>query len=47
MATWKVTPLWKKSIIERQEWLKDDQRLIVEIGKNIFMMNVILKLLNG
>lgn len=32
MATWKVTPLWKKSIIERQEWLKDDQRLIVETG---------------
>lgn len=32
MATWKVTPVWKKSIIERQEWLKDDQRLVVETG---------------
>jgi hypothetical protein len=32
MATWSVKPEWKKSIIERQEWVKDDQRLIVETG---------------
>jgi hypothetical protein len=33
MATWKVTPQWKKSIIERQEWMgPNDQRLIVETG---------------
>ena len=32
MATWKITPSWKKSIIERQEWIKGDERLIVETG---------------
>ena len=32
MATWKVEPAWKKSIIERQEWMKDDQRFIYETG---------------
>jgi hypothetical protein len=32
MAIWSVKPTWKKSIIERQEWIKDDNRLIVETG---------------
>lgn len=33
MATWKVTPQWKKSIIERQEWMgPNNQRFIVETG---------------
>ena len=32
MATWSVKPEWKKSIIERQEWIKDDERVIVETG---------------
>jgi len=33
MATWKVTPQWKKSIIERQEWMgPNNQRMIVETG---------------
>ncbi len=32
MAEWSVKPIWKKSIIERQEWLKGDNRLIVETG---------------
>jgi hypothetical protein len=32
MAVWSVKPTWKKSIIERQEWIKDDNRLIVETG---------------
>jgi len=32
MAEWKVTPNWKKSIIERQEWFKDGNKLIVETG---------------
>lgn len=32
MADWKVTPNWKKSVIERQEWKKGDERLIHEIG---------------
>ena len=32
MATWKVEPAWKKSIIERQEWIKGDERFIYETG---------------
>jgi hypothetical protein len=32
MVEWSVKPIWKKSIIERQEWLKGDNRLIVETG---------------
>ena len=32
MAIWSVKPQWKKSIIERQEWIKDDNRFIYEIG---------------
>jgi hypothetical protein len=32
MAEWSVKPIWKKSIIERQEWLKGDNRFIVETG---------------
>lgn len=30
MATWKVTPQWKKSIIERQFWTKDDNTFVYE-----------------
>lgn len=32
MATWKITPTWKKSVIERQYWDKDDMSLMHEIG---------------
>jgi hypothetical protein len=32
MAVWSVKPQWKKSIIERQHWSKDDDRLVVETG---------------
>lgn len=32
MAVWSVKPQWKKSIIERQEWIKDGQRFIYETG---------------
>ena len=32
MALWSVKPEWKKSIIERQEFIKGDERLIVETG---------------
>ena len=32
MAIWSVKPTWKKSIIERQEWIKGEERLIVETG---------------
>lgn len=32
MATWKVTPLWKKSIIERSYMIKDGNRLMIETG---------------
>lgn len=32
MATWKVEPTWKKSIVERQEMVKDHNILIVETG---------------
>jgi hypothetical protein len=32
MATWSVKPSIKKSIVERQEWIKGDERLIVETG---------------
>lgn len=32
MATWKVTPLWKKSIIEYTHMTKDDNELIIETG---------------
>ena len=32
MALWSVKPQWKKSIIERQEWTKDSNILIVETG---------------
>lgn len=30
MATWKVTPQWKKSIIERQFWTKDGNTFTYE-----------------
>ena len=32
MAEWNVQPTWKKSVIERQEWIKDGQRFIYETG---------------
>lgn len=32
MVTWSVTPQWKKSIIERQEWTKDGNTFIFELG---------------
>lgn len=32
MATWKVEPTWKKSIIERSFWTKDGKTIINEIG---------------
>lgn len=32
MAKWKVTPDWKKSVIERQEWTKDGNTFIYETG---------------
>lgn len=32
MATWSVKPTWKKSIIERQYFKKDDNILMVETG---------------
>jgi hypothetical protein len=32
MARWKITPTWKKSVIERQYWDKDDMSLMHEIG---------------
>ena len=32
MAVWRVTPNWKKSVIERQEWSKDGNRFIYETG---------------
>ena len=32
MATWSVKPAWKKSIIERQEMIKDGNVLIIETG---------------
>lgn len=32
MATWKVRPLWKKSIIEYNHMIKDGNELIVETG---------------
>ena len=32
MALWSIKPQWKKSIIERQEWTKDSNILIVETG---------------
>ncbi len=32
MARWRITPTWKKSIIERQYWHKDHQTITHEIG---------------
>lgn len=32
MALWNIEPSWKKSIIERQEWIKDGQKFIYETG---------------
>lgn len=32
MATWKLSPEWKKSAVERQFWYKDDKCIIREEG---------------
>jgi hypothetical protein len=32
MATWKITPIMKKSITERQEWFKNGETILHEIG---------------
>ena len=32
MATWKVEPKWKKSVVERAFWVKDGKTIINEIG---------------
>ena len=32
MATWKVEPTWKKSVVERAFWIKDGKTIINEIG---------------
>ena len=32
MATWKVTPTWKKSVIERNYLTKDGNRVCIETG---------------
>jgi hypothetical protein len=32
MAEWNVQPTWKKSVIERQSMIKDDNIIIVETG---------------
>ena len=32
MITWSIKPAWKKSIIERQEMIKDDNMIIIETG---------------
>jgi len=32
MATWRIEPTWKKSIVERAFWQKDGKTLINEIG---------------
>lgn len=32
MATWRVKPEWKKSIIERSYMIKDGNRLMIETG---------------
>ena len=32
MPVWKITPTWKKSIVERQYWNKGDDSITYEIG---------------
>lgn len=32
MATWKVEPTWKKSVVEKAFWVKDGKTIINEIG---------------
>jgi hypothetical protein len=32
MALWSIKPTWKKSIIEREEYSKDGNRIIIENG---------------
>jgi hypothetical protein len=32
MATWKIEPTWKKSLIERMYYHKDDKTIIIETG---------------
>ena len=32
MATWTISPAWKKSIIERNYYTKDDNTVVIETG---------------
>jgi hypothetical protein len=32
MALWSIKPTWKKSLIEREEYTKDGNRIIIETG---------------
>lgn len=32
MAEWSIKPTWKKSLIEREEYTKDGNRVIIETG---------------
>lgn len=32
MATWKIEPTWKKSVVEKQYWTKGGNTIIQEIG---------------
>ena len=32
MATWSIKPSWKKSLIERMHYTKDDKEIICETG---------------
>ena len=32
MATWRVEPQWKKSVIERSYWVKDGNTIVEETG---------------
>jgi hypothetical protein len=32
MATWKIEPTWKKSLIERMHYHKDDKTITIETG---------------
>lgn len=32
MATWKIEPTWKKSVVEKQYWTKGDSTVVHEIG---------------
>lgn len=32
MATWKITPTWKKSVVEKQYWHKGEDTIVHDIG---------------